>query len=206
MGKIQGVREKVHLPIYDSVFVPPPPAVGPAPTLLSVMPDPRVMRFFVDVQSKTKLETNMQAAGQLPSLNSFEVRAMRVIISSLPPKKEDSKPDKLKQLCSEPEFVAAFIYNSVTTLYVGEKVMTELPTFGFPAGAGVYSGFPTVAGHGLPDPRAIFPLAEAVMIDSHQSFRVEIQFPREIPEQVATVTGPLRIWVLLDGYMVRDVQ
>ena len=46
------------------------------------MTDPRVIRFFVDVQNKTKLETNLQAAGQLPSLNSFEARALRVVVSN----------------------------------------------------------------------------------------------------------------------------
>ena len=56
------------------------------------MTDPRVIRFFVDVQNKTKLETNMQAAGMLPSQNSFEARALRVVVSSLQPKKEDRSP------------------------------------------------------------------------------------------------------------------
>jgi hypothetical protein len=206
MAKVEGLKEKLHFPLYDAFFVPPPPATGTAPTFQSSMTDPRVIRFFVDVQGKTKLETNMQAAGQLPSLNSYEARAMRVVVSSLLPRKEDSKPEKLKQLQNEPDFVAALINTSVTTFYVGEKAMIEMPTFGFPSGAGVFSGFPSVAGNGTPDPRAIFPFVEPVMIEAHQSFRVEMQFPREVPEQVAPVTGPLRIWVLLDGYMVRDVQ
>ena len=51
------------------------------------MTDPRVIRFFVDVQNKTKLETNMQTAGQLPSQNSFEVRSLRVVVSE--PRAED---------------------------------------------------------------------------------------------------------------------
>ena len=58
------------------------------------MTDPRVIRFFVDVQNKTKLETNMQAAGQLPSLNSFEARAMRVVVSSLQPERGQAREDQ----------------------------------------------------------------------------------------------------------------
>ena len=42
-----------------------------------------MIRFFVDVQNKTKLETNLQASGVLPSNNTFEARAMRVVVSSL---------------------------------------------------------------------------------------------------------------------------
>jgi hypothetical protein len=205
MAKVQGLKEKLHFPLYDAFFVPPA-TNGTAPTFASVMTDPRVIRFFVDVQNKTKLETNMQAAGQLPSLNSFEARAMRVVVSSLQPRKEDSKPEKLKHQLAEPEFVAALINSSVTSFLVGEKAMIEAPTFVFPGGAGVFSGFPTVAGNGTPDARAIFPFAEPVMIEAQQNFRVEIQFPREVPDLVANVTGPLRVWVLLDGYMVRDVQ
>ena len=49
------------------------------------MTDPRVIRFFVDIQSKTKLETNLQASGVLPSLNTFEARALRVVVSNLRP-------------------------------------------------------------------------------------------------------------------------
>ena len=49
--------------------------------------DPRVIRFFVDVQQKTRLETNLQASGVLPSLNTFEARAMRVVISSTIPER-----------------------------------------------------------------------------------------------------------------------
>jgi hypothetical protein len=204
MAKVEGLKEKLHFPLYDAFFVPP--SNGTLVTFKDSMTDPRVIRFFVDVQNKTKLETNMQAAGQLPSLNSFEARAMRVVVSSLQPRKEDSKPEKLKALLNESEFMADLIYSSVTSLLVGEKIMIEMPTFGFPSGAGVSSGFPAVATHGEPNPLATFRFAEPVVIEPQQNFRVEMQFPREVPERVANTTGPLRVWVQLDGYMVRDVQ
>src|SRR5262245_10777781 len=204
MAKVEGLKEKLHFPLYDAFFVPPP-SNGTVPTFKDSMNDPRVIRFFVDVQNKTKLETNMQAAGQLPSLNSFEARAMRVVVSSLQPRKED-KPEKLRHVLNESEFMADLIYSSVTSLLVGEKTMIEMPTFGFPSGAGISSGFQAVANHGAPDPMATFRFAEPVTIEPQQNFRVELQFPREVPERVANVTGPLRVWVQLDGYMVRDVQ
>jgi hypothetical protein len=199
MAKVEGLKEKLHFPLYDAFFVPPSPDV----TFESSMTDPRVIRFFVDVQNKTKLETNMQAAGTLPSQNSYDARSLRVVVSNLVQKKDDAK---LKEQLVEAEFVAALINNSVTTLLVGEKTMIEMPTFGFPSGAGVFSGFPAVATSGIPNPLAVFRFAEPVMIEAQQNFRVEIQFPREVPRLVAKANGPLRVWVVLDGYMVRDVQ
>jgi len=205
MAKVDGLKEKLHFPLYDAFFVPPPPSSGTPATFETSMTDPRVIRFFVDVQNKTKLETNMQAAGTLPSLNSFEARALRVVMSSIQVRKDTPKAE-LRQMLNEPEVMADLIYNSVTMLLVGEKTMIEMPTFGFPSGAGVSTGFPTVPNHGVPDPRSAFRFAEPVMIEPQQNFRVEMQFPREVPERLAKLQGPLRIWVQLDGYMVRDVQ
>ena len=81
MAVVQGIREKVHLPIYDSVFVEPDKQLRE-----STSSTIGTLKFFVNVQSKTKLETNLQSASLLPHYNTFEARAMRVVISDLPPK------------------------------------------------------------------------------------------------------------------------
>ena len=78
MATVQGIREKVHLPIYDSIFV------EPAKQLRKAEPG-STLKFFVNVQGKTKLETNLQSASLLPHYNTFEARAMRVVISDLAP-------------------------------------------------------------------------------------------------------------------------
>jgi hypothetical protein len=205
MAKVQGVKEKLHSPLYDAFFVPETKKFS------QVMTDSRMIRFFVDVQNKTRLETNLQASGVLPSLNTFEARAMRVVVSSLhrfAPKDKTSTPD-----AGEAELFLDFIYNSVTTLLVGEKIMIEMPTYFFPGGAGVTSASPTVSNHGEPSPEATFRFAEPVVIDPQQNFRVEILFPQGVPGQgdsdprrLANAVGPLRIWVVLDGYLTRDVQ
>src|SRR5215217_2345825 len=78
MAIVQGIREKVHLPIYDSLSVEPGKQLREAESS-------SVLKFFVDVQKKTKLETNLQSASLLPHYNTFEARAMRVVISDLPP-------------------------------------------------------------------------------------------------------------------------
>ena len=51
------------------------------------------LKFFTNVQGKTKLETNLQSASLLPHYNTFEARAMRVVISDLPPDFVPDNPD-----------------------------------------------------------------------------------------------------------------
>src|ERR687892_2732160 len=78
MAVVQGVKEKVHLPIYDSLTVEPAKQLRDAESSST-------LKFFVNVQGKTKLETNLQSAALLPHYNTFEARAMRVVVSDLPP-------------------------------------------------------------------------------------------------------------------------
>jgi hypothetical protein len=215
MARVQGVKEKLHLPLYDAFFIPAPKNGDSPPTFASVMRqrDGRVLRFFVDTQNKTKLETNLQASGVLPSQNTFEARALRVVASAI------NKVTRVDDIAggTTDNILADLIYNSVTTLIVGEKVMIEMPTFYFPAGAGLSPGSGTVTSHGSPDPMATFRFAEAVPIAENQSFRVEMLFPQGVPgdqgsstvpidNTLAAVQGPFRIWVVLDGYLTRDVQ
>jgi hypothetical protein len=229
MAKVQGVKEKLHSPLYDAFFVkdevkdPGPPPIKK--TFTDFMTDPRVIRFFVDIQSKTKLETNLQASGVLPSLNTFEARALRVVVSNLRPfdamveitrkgiPQIKADIDATRAAFNEGEILADLIYNSVTSLIVGEKVMIEMPTFWFPSGAGVSPGISSVSNHGEPSPEATFRFAEPVYIEPQQNFRVEMAFPQGVPGvnpinhlKLAHVTGPLRIWAVLDGYLTRDVQ
>jgi hypothetical protein len=103
--------------------------------------------------------------------------------------------------------IGKFIYNTVTTFFVGEKIMIQVPTWFFPAGAGPYSEDGRVTTHGYPSPQATFRFAEAVKIDAQQNFRVEIEVPEsEVLSDLQRLYGPLFIWVVLDGYMTRDVQ
>jgi len=220
MAKVQGIQEKLHWPLYDAFVVPEQNGGTVAPTFSSEMAkrDARILRFFVDVQNKTRLETNLQASGQLPSLNRYEVRAMRVVVS---PMLRRDKPGK-KDDAHDPDtdnVLADLIYNSVTSLLVGEKTMIEMPTYYFPAGAGVSPGTQGLPSHGQPDPMATFRFSEPVQIEPNQNFRVEILFPQGVPERskqntpqygtthrLGDATGPLRLWVVLDGYLTRDVQ
>src|SRR5690349_8429468 len=77
MAVIKGVNERVHLPLYDSLFVRPD-------RKLRDHVSSNVLKFFVNIHGKTKLETNMQTSSLLPRWNTFEARALRVVISDLP--------------------------------------------------------------------------------------------------------------------------
>jgi hypothetical protein len=282
MPVVQGVKEKVHLPIYDAV------TVRPKEQLRDVEPS-NTLKFFVNVQRKTKLETNLQSASLLPHYNTFEVRAMRMVFSDLPPEFPDDVPvdvpglaivqntpttptvlktnfQRAMELLEEaraniPDEVIVFIddkglevepnvakfevklfpdslesaiedldrqappkeqisphngggtiigkliYNTVTTLYVGEKIMIQMPTWFFPAGAGPYSEAARFTTHGEPSPTATFRFAEPIFIDRQQNFRLEMEVPdSKVLSEIQQIYGPLFIWAVLDGYMTRDVQ
>lgn len=316
MAVVQGIREKVHLPLYDSVSVD-------GEKQISDIEKSGTLKFFVNVQGKTKLETNLQSASLLPHYNTFEARAMRVVISDLPPEfpsDENQGPqantdelevsdedgngfDTMGATTDDPEkFVTAsieatidlvaklfkeahdseertteldvdddvvtliapngseindeaviqaianaggtvvvtladvedlndslkarsipkeqldpnngsgtvigkLVYNTVTTLFVGEKQMISMPTWFFPAGAGPYSETGKFTTHGEPSPSATFRFAEPIYIDKQQNFRVEVEIPdSDTLKEIQKFYGPLNIWVVLDGYMTRDVQ
>jgi hypothetical protein len=317
MAVVQGIREKVHLPLYDSLSIKPKDQ-------LFAEEKSGTLKFFVNVQGKTKLETNLQSASLLPHYNTFEARAMRVVISDLPPAfpddDKDSKKlakaedldvqtdaglpidatgnvlaagtpgvtadieitidqlvqlyrdakdsdtgdatlpadddsvtlfapgggaeitnqndidniagagdvivtmddiqqmlDDLKQDAPPQEqldpnngsgtVIGKLVYNTVTSLFVGEKVMISMPTWFFPAGAGPYSETGKFTTHGQPSPNATFRFAEPIYIDKQQNFRVEIEVPdSDTLKDIQRIYGPMNIWVVLDGYMTRDVQ
>lgn len=322
MAIVKGIQEKVHLPLYDMLRVEPTKQLKDAESSST-------FKFFVDLNGKTKLETNLQAASQLPSYNTFEARAMRVVVSDLPPEFPDDVTveddgldvtgtddngkdvalivdesgnvvldgsagtstavvsaaielglDRVAELLEQaredparvatvdldddavtltfgpgddelnddqvseaadlgdpleftvPELVALLddldekdrpikeqvnrdsanlvgklIFNTVTTLIVGEKTMVEAPSWFFPSGAGVYAENGKSSNHGEPNPTATFRFAEPIYIDRQQNFRVEISVPQsDTLKELQRLYGPLFIWVVLDGYMTRTVQ
>src|SRR6266851_5659689 len=87
MARVQGVREQVHAPIYDCLSVEPEKQLRDTESSST-------LKFFINVNNKTKLQTNLQSASLLPHYNTFEARAMRVVISDLPPEfPDDPKGD-----------------------------------------------------------------------------------------------------------------
>ena len=74
MAGRQGIKEKVHLPIYDSLRVEPKKQLRDIETA-------NILRFFVNAGNKSKLETN---ASLRSHFSRFDARGMHVVISDLP--------------------------------------------------------------------------------------------------------------------------
>jgi hypothetical protein len=103
--------------------------------------------------------------------------------------------------------IGKLVYNTVTSFIVGEKTMISMPTWFFPSGAGPYSQKGDFTTHGEPSPLATFRFAEPIYIDKQQNFRVEIEIPdSDTLKDIQKLYGPFKLWVVLDGYMTRDVQ
>jgi len=185
MAVVRGVKEKVHSPLYDMV------KFDGTDVQKAITDKGNQAKFFIDVQGKTKLETNQQEAGVLSHYNTYEARALRVIVE--PPAEDDGK-----------DFLQKFIYNSVTSFIVGEKIMIQAPTFFFPSGAGPSNLDGST--NGSPTPAATFRFAEPVNVSHQQNFRVEIEFPRGVADLGFDKIKKARVWVVLDGYLTRDVQ
>ncbi len=103
--------------------------------------------------------------------------------------------------------IGKIVYNTVTSFIVGEKTMISMPTWFFPSGAGPYSQTGDFTTHGEPSPLATFRFAEPIYIDKQQNFRVEIKIPdSDTLKEIQKLYGPFKLWVVLDGYLTRDVQ
>lgn len=216
MAVVKGIKEKVHLPLYDAkAFDELDKDNKPVPIKTQIAKNGNVIKFFINIQNKTKLETNQQEAGVLSHYNTYEARTLRVVIE--PPDVNDScdtttqtakKPTNVRSAaetaCECDAFISRFIYNSVTSFIVGEKVMIQAPTWFFPSGAGP-SNLNGIT-HGTPSPEATFRFAEPVHISHQQNFRVEIEFPRGTDALPDDALGTSRVWVVVDGYLTRDVQ
>jgi len=284
MAIVQGIKEKLQWPLYDSLLID-------KEAQLRDTESSGTLKFFVNVQGKTKLETNLQSASLLPHYNTFEARAMRVVISDLPPiypsdvtqeetdldvlngdgkevdatgvatvppapglvadidipldrvvellqeardssdgtasidlddkivtavhlsgggtnltaaqiktlvslgitievtdadlqgfigdfdEKDQPLDEQLSPSNGSGSLIGKIVYNTVATLYVGEKIMIQMPTWFFPSGAGPFSETASITTHGTPSPQDTFRFAEPIFIDKQQNFRVEIEVP-----------------------------
>ncbi|WP_139489363.1 hypothetical protein [Brevibacillus dissolubilis] len=237
MSRVQNYQEKLHWPLYDSILFK-------YPITEKELSNPLPKRFFTDIQGKTKLDTNMDQASVLPSTNTYEVRSLRLIVApgfGTVPESNFlvNEPDPFTEETGKEEKAGAYqkggynsyykscaidqldtmmrqlmsslVYSSVLSLIVGEKTMLQAPSFLFPSGAGVFP----MASHGEPTPVATFRLAEPVIIDRQQNFRVELNLPYGWPKAWTDALNwsggcgfrtDIRIWVILDGYLTRDVQ
>jgi hypothetical protein len=177
MARRSGIKEKVHLPIYDSIRVEPRKQLRDVET-------GNVLRFFIDDAGKSKLETNQSV---LSRFKRFEAWGMRVMINGAG------------------SLITKLIYNSVTALIVGESTVIELPTWFFFGEESRCSRTPQTSHRTEPPTFGAFRFAEPITIDKQQNFRVQIEFPQaESLKELRRSYGPMSIWVVLDGDLTRD--
>jgi hypothetical protein len=227
MARRKGIKEKVHLPIYDSVRVAPKKQLRDVET-------GSVFTFFVHTKGKSKLETN---ASLFSDFTRFEAGGMRVVISDLPAEFPDeitaarknaagvigSSTSEIDEYLAGLEenirplheqyfasngtgsLIAKLIYNTVTALIVGEKTMIQMPTWFFLGDPGPSLYTPREIHRVEPSATPTFRFAEPIVIDKQQNFRAEIEVPHaESLKELQRIYGPMLIWVVLDGDLTRE--
>ena len=209
MAKVQGVKEKLHFPLYDAFLVP---AWDGVREFDDRSPGDTVLRGCSEQD-----QTGNQPAGGGCVAQLEYLRGTRFARGRLQPEVScSSRRKELKSNLNESEILADLIYNSVTSLIVGEKIMIEAPTFWFPSGAGVSPGFPPSATGSLTQGLHLG-LQSRASSSRSKTFewkccsrgtcrRVGSSERDDGPSRLGNVVGPLRIWVALDGYLTRDVH
>jgi hypothetical protein len=176
----QVVKEVYGQPVYSSVFLTNGQTA--ASTLFTQT---------VGQAGLTYLDTNMRVAGMLPSGQSMLVKIIRVIPQYNP-------------LAAD---LVNVMNNCFLTLFVGDKPYLYLPLAFIPAASGIFgtnvaNNAQNIA-HGTPDSRSNYVMSEPIEIPNMQTFRVEIQ---PVAALTIATAGGLRMWVMLDGPLARDVQ
>src|SRR5262249_9109625 len=108
---------------------------------------------------------------------SLSVKDLESVIAGIDDEKKQPPDEQLTSNNGAGTLISKLIYNTVTSLFVGEKTMIQMPTWFFPSGAGAYSEGVNFISHGEPNPTATFRFAEPIFIDKQQNFRVEIEIP-----------------------------
>lgn len=152
-------------------------------------------------------EVDVDSVAEAGGSIEFTVADLEALITGLRDERQQPPKEQLRPNDGAGTIIGKLVYNTVTTFFVGEKTMISMPTWFFPAGAGPYSETGKFTTHGEPSPTATFRFAEPIYIDKQQNFRVEIEVPDSATlKEIQKIYGPLKIWVVLDGYMTRDVQ
>lgn len=151
MPKLEGVKEQRHQPFYDTLIraganTAPNPAVGPN------------TRLFSSANIGNVALTNMKAAGQLSSDQTFVIMAMRAWLYFRGAQADDCYGGCASQL--------------FWTLEIGDKPFFQMGSWYFNSGGGINGG----SNLGVPDHRAILKLAQPISIPARQGFAAIAEF------------------------------
>lgn len=195
MPKLQGVRERRHQPIYDTLCRVAADT-APTPTMS------QTTKLFAAGQNLSQVEwTNMATAGQLASDQTQVILAMRCWLWF----RGDSSM-AMYSLCAHQLYL---------NLYVGDKSLFLSPAWMFPAGGGIWGNDSStpIMNNGTPSQESILKFAKAIPVPARQHFYVEATFfdtgslsVRTNYLNSSTTIGDREIKVFLDGINTRDVQ
>jgi hypothetical protein len=117
----------------------------------------------------------------------------------------EKKAPPAEQIRADQGVINKLIYNTVTTFFVGEKIVIEMPTWSFLSGPRPSALI--IESISRDHQSANFRFSEPIFIDKQQNFRAEIAAPdNNVFKQIQQIYGPLIVWVVLDGDLIRDVQ
>lgn len=174
MPRFQERGEALHWVMYDSKLL------GASDVDATLFQDP------VGSASKTLQDTNMRAAGELPSEQEFEIRAISV----------HAQPDITKAL------LVGLLTDAVLEIWIGEKPYHQVPLVKVVAACGI-EGLTTgttieLYHNGIGDPRALYTLNPTLIIEPKENFRVELHW--------TTAPTAVKFWVNLEGILRRAIQ
>lgn len=195
MPKLNGVRERRHQPIYDTL-IRADALAAPSPTLS------QSTKLFAAGTNLSLVEwTNMSTSGQLSSDQTQVILAMRCWLWF-----RGTNSLAIYSLC---------VHQLYLNLYVGDKSLFLSPCWMFPAGGGVwgYDSTTPLANNGVPTQESILKFAKAIPVPARQHFYVDATFYDTGTTSVrteylnsSTSVGEREIKVFLDGINTRDVQ
>ena len=190
MPRLHGYRERQHQPIWDSIV------------RTTGTPDPQIasqVQLFNNRNIGDLAKTNMEAAGQLASDQTYVILAMRCWLYFEGP----SARVFYQQVASQLYF----------SLIMGKKGQFEAPCWYYPAGGGIVGFDPDTAlfNHGVASQEAILKLARPIIVPVRQNISVVGSFfPVGTTDVRDTLNAPqtndqMVILFMLDGMLTRDV-
>lgn len=162
----------------------------------------QITRLFASGTNLGQTEwTNMLAAGQLPSDQSYIVLALRLHLWFI-----GASALTMYQLCTNQLYLS---------LVMGDKAQFSCPGWFFPAGGGIWgydSSTPAMV-NGVPTAQSILRFGKPIPMPPRQNFYVETQLYvtgstdlRTTYLNASSTIGMREIKVFIDGLHTRDVQ
>lgn len=191
---VTAIPDVVSEPIYDSALYA---AAGQTKLTFFASPLGQGTTAFGGAGGKTLVDTNHETAPTLAQGWEMSVQGISLICWST--------------AATQYADTQLALVGAAFQLFVGTKPWFTVPAKMLTGGAGIDGSAATAVGgtpltiqaahNGAADPRAIYPLREAISIKSQQGFKAELTWPNG----VQAVTATIPITILLHGRKLRSM-